>query len=123
MVALTAAAGRPQLLANLVLVAPSPRLVAIQDHVGAFYPRDIDDLLGPLDSDHPDWTAGAREMLDRVFIPGQHEQGSGTGVASTHVPQHPLDPPRETRTYLQLGAASRTPRDAARAIARYLSGE
>lgn len=65
MVAIVAAAERPDLFAELVLVAPSPCYMddPASGYVGGFTTGDIDDLLTSLDSNYFAWAAAIAPMV------------------------------------------------------------
>ncbi|HUP86381.1 MAG TPA: alpha/beta hydrolase [Acidimicrobiales bacterium] len=63
MIGVRAALLRPDLIASLVLVGPSPRYIDDGDYVGGFTADDIDGLLGSLDSNYLGWSAAMAPMI------------------------------------------------------------
>ncbi len=57
MVGVLAAAGRPELFARLVLVAPSPRYIDDGAYDGGFSAADIEELLDSLESNYLGWSS------------------------------------------------------------------
>lgn len=58
-----AAAAAPELFSSLVLVGPSPRYIDEEGYVGGFSQRDIDELLGSLDSNYLGWSSAIAPVI------------------------------------------------------------
>jgi sigma-B regulation protein RsbQ len=63
MMGVLAAAAAPSLFSSLVLVAPSPRFIDDDGYVGGFSRRDIEELLGSLDSNYLGWSSAIAPVI------------------------------------------------------------
>ena len=57
MIGVLAAKARPELFSHLVLICPSPRYSNVEDYVGGFAERDVDELLDLLDINQVEWSS------------------------------------------------------------------
>jgi sigma-B regulation protein RsbQ len=75
MIGVLAAHAEPERFARLVLVGPSPRYIDDGDYVGGFTARDIDELLGFMDTNYLGWSAALAPTImgnpDRPELGGE----------------------------------------------------
>jgi sigma-B regulation protein RsbQ len=57
MIAVLAAAARPELFDKLILIGPSPCYINDQDYFGGFDPKDIEELVATLESNYLGWSS------------------------------------------------------------------
>jgi sigma-B regulation protein RsbQ len=63
MIGVLAAIAEPDRFDRLVLIGPSPRYIDDDGYVGGFTERDIDDLLGSLDSNYLGWSSAMAPVI------------------------------------------------------------
>lgn len=63
MIAVLAAIREPERVAQLVLVAPSPRFLNDVGYTGGFEPADIEELLDTMDDNYLGWSAGIAPVI------------------------------------------------------------
>src|SRR5690606_38069377 len=73
MIGLLAAADRPDLVADLVLVCPSPRYIDDGDYRGGFTQAEIDELLETMDDNYLGWSAHIAPVI--MGVPDRPELG------------------------------------------------
>jgi sigma-B regulation protein RsbQ len=72
-IALLAAADRPELFDRLVLVGPSPRYIDEEDYRGGFSQQEIDELLETMDGNYLGWSAHIAPVI--MGVPDKPELG------------------------------------------------